>query len=465
MKTIRACSLPVLLLAFLAGCGGGGDGTRAGAIDGTFGSAGLSVAASDGIARGTTARAVGGDGLGRVWATGTTTEPGNALHARLRADGSADAAFGTGGRLLDPVALSTDAGSAARGLAVFPLADEGALLVSAQSRGSCFSGPSCGIAGGFRTLTDAKVTRVDGTGRPAAGYGLAGVATVPFEIFLDAVTIAPGEVAVLGERQRLAGMGPAPIVAARLDASGRRVEAWEANAAGAFDCPGFAPEHRIFARGAAMPGGGLVVVQTFHTGAGSSRLCVSRLLPDGRPDPALADPRGTIIDETIAADGLLNLQAVFANADGTAEAVFGFLDNTANPPFSFAVAAFTREGRLDRARFSVTAFARDRRPVAIALAAARQADGGYLIAGYPATSANLASDRPAVARYRADGSLDESFGASGPGFTTLRFEGFAGRLVPSALAIAPRALLVAGAAEPDAPGPAQRFGVARLSLP
>ncbi len=173
----------------------------------------------------------------------------------------------------------------------------------------------------------------------------------------------------------------------------------------------------------------------------------------------------TIIDETIAADGLLNLRAVFANADGTAEAVFGFVDNTASPPFSFAVVAFTREGRIDRARFGAGAFARDRRPVALATAALRQADGGYLIAGYPATAAGLASDRPAVARYRADGSLDESFGASGPGFTTLRFEGFAGRLVPAALATAPRALLVAGAAEPDAPGSPPRFGVARLALP
>jgi hypothetical protein len=375
MKPIFASSTFVLLASLVAGCGGGGDDTRTGAIDASFGSAGLSVAAAESIARGTTAWAVAGDAVGRVWATGTTSEPGNAIHARLRGDGLADGTFGTGGRLLDPASLSTNAGEAPSGRGVFPLADEGALFVSAQYRASCFSGPSCGIAGGFRTVTDAKVLRVDGAGRPVAAYGASGVATVPFEIFLDATSIAPGEVAVLGEVQRLAGQLPAPIVAARLDTVGRRNTAWEANASGAFDCPGFSPANRLFAKGAATLSGGLVVVQTFHTGVGSSRLCVSRLLPDGRPDPALANPRGTIIDETIAADGLLNLQAVFANADGTAEAVFGFVDNTASPPFSFAVVAFTREGRIDRARFGAGAFARERRPVA--LATARVPAGGW----------------------------------------------------------------------------------------
>ncbi|MDH5264695.1 MAG: hypothetical protein OEX21_08105, partial [Betaproteobacteria bacterium] len=136
-------------LLSLAACSGGGSAGPSGSIDLGFARDGLFIADTGPVTRSTVARFVTTDAAGRIWATGSTTEPGNAIYYRLLAGGRADPAFGTDGRLLDPPTANDDSLFAVSGRAIFPaLPGDGALLFAGASGASCFGGPSCGPAGG-----------------------------------------------------------------------------------------------------------------------------------------------------------------------------------------------------------------------------------------------------------------------------------------------------------------------------
>ena len=129
--------------------------------------------------------------------------------------------------------------------------------------------------------------------------------------------------------------------------------------------------------------------------------------------------------------------AVVVQRDGKVVAVGYSYDYPSFGRFRFALARYTRRGRLDpsfgRGGKVETFF--PGRTSAIAEAAASQADGRIVAAGY--VSGEAGSDY-ALARYNADGTLDRSFGTGGRVVTELG--GYA-----YALAVQPdRKLVVAG---------------------
>lgn len=458
-----------IAIAFLsAACGGGDPAPMAGAFDASFGTGGLAQPAHSLSARATAAVHATVDEAGRIWVSGGTTEPGNAIHGRLLPDGSADSSFGAGGVIAQPAVPNADPFAAIAGRAAFPDRAGGARLFQGVSVAGCATGPSCGPAGGFRLVTDARVARVDDRGDPVASHGIGGAVTVTAESVFDAVPDASGGVVVLVAARRDA-FDPAPGNRVhRIDSQGSRDTGFEARAASALECPGFERGAPALARLAAMPDGRLVVAQSFVAApAGTPRLCVSRLLPDGSPDATWGTAGRSVVEEPSGPPpAVLNLLHLGANADGSVEIVVTFVPERIDPARPlFAVVPLGSTGRPDPARLAAGAFAGAGMPVAMASAFARDAKGRFLVAGYPYGPAapGVRIEQPRVARYGPDGALDESFGVSGPGFTTLRFDSPASRLAPRHVHVSGESLLVAGSAVFDDPRVPPRFALARLS--
>lgn len=458
----------IAIVLFAAACSGGDPSPAPGALDTSFGVGGLAQPGHALSARATAAVHATTDDAGRIWVSGGTTEPGNAIHGRLLTDGSADGSFGTGGVLVHPAAPNADPFLAVAGRAAYPDRGGGARLVQGASLASCATGPSCSIAGGFRLVTDARVVRVDDRGDAVAAHGIDGAASVTAESVSDAAPDPAGGIVVLVAVRR-ASFDPAPghrLV--RIDDRGSRDAAFDARAATALDCPGFTRGDPALARLAVMPDGRIVVAQSFVAApAGTPRLCVSRLLPDGRPDATWGTAGRSVIEEPAGPPpAVLTPIRVFANADGSVEIAVTFVPERLDPARPlFAVVAVAPSGRRDAGRFAADAFAGASMPVALATAVAKDAQGRYLVAGFPygPSAPGVRIEEPRLARYATDGSLDGAFGASGPGFTALRFDSSAARLAPRHIHPAGENLVVAGSAVFDDPLRPPSLALARLS--
>lgn len=468
IRIVAARGVAGALLSLAACSGGGGAGPAPGTIDREFARDGLFIADTGPVTRSSVARFVTTDSAGRIWATGVTTEPGNAIHFRLFPDGQPDPAFGSGGRLLDPPSANDDELFAVYGSAIFP--DQpggGALLFAGAGAPSCITGPSCGPAGGFRIVMNGKITRVENSGAYRVAYGIGGVATVGAESVLDAALEAGGRLLVVMQ-PRIGAFSPAqPLRIVRTDASGVNDADFEASAAGALICPGIEPGAPALARITVLADGRILVVQSFVAAApGSPRLCVSRLASDGSPDASWGAIGRAVLDEPVVpAQGVLNLVGFFGNADGSAEVAVAYLPETidsSRPQFS--VIPLMASGRLDAARFRPGAFAGSPAPVGLVTAFSRDKQGRYLVAGFPITAQplDIQIERPRITRYRADGTLDESFGASGPGYTELRFEASAARLAPRSIHATGETVVVGGNAVFDDRRLTPGFAIARF---
>jgi uncharacterized delta-60 repeat protein len=463
----RLAPLAALVFA-LAGCSGGDSVPAPGTPDASFARQGLAIPGVGPLTYATVAAHAATDGSGRLWVSGGTSEPGNAIFARLLADGTADSSFAVAGLQLSPANANTDPLFAAFGRAAFPDRRGGATLVEGAAAASCFSGPSCGPAGGFRIVTDALLRRVDESGQAIAAYGNGGGIGVMAESLLDATQDgASGVVLLIAPRRSVVEASPSNRVV-RVDAEGRRDETFGSNAASALDCPGIPPGSAALARAAALPDGRVLVAQSFVALSPElPRLCLSRLGADGRPDPSFGTGGRAVLDDpSVPAGTVLNLLGLFANPDGSAEIAVSFLPGSfdASRP-QFRVVAVSAAGRREDARFVPGAFSGSPLPVGLANAVAKDESGRYLVAGFPFGVQPFAIliEQPRLARFLPDGRLDESFGATGPGYTSLRFDSSAARLVPRHVHVANGAVVVAGSALFDDPRSAMRLAVARLS--
>jgi uncharacterized delta-60 repeat protein len=393
-----------------------------GALDPTFGNGGT-VVADVGDSRRAAAAAIAPGGkivvAGSVGRAGA--RPGIAV-ARYNADGSLDASFGDGRVVRSGICCTANA------VAVDP---EGAIVVAGQ------------IDGGFgvvRLAPDGSLDRSFGTngvvatgfGGPSGGGRADAVAAVPGGGVVAAGATSHGDFAL-----------------ARYNAEGSLDSSFGTGGRVTTNLGGDARANSVLVR----RGGGLVLA-----GSASTSLALAAYDPDGLPDRSFGDG-GEVVDallpgalaaapavgggiEVITSD----LRVARYGFDGSRDAAFGAggavtlgSDLSSESPADaeassiivepdrsvlvagsaataghrdFALARYRADGSLDPAfgaNGRVTTDPGGPRGGG-ALAAARQRDGRIVLAGY---SGDGAGRRPTLVRYLPDGSLDPSFGDGG----------------------------------------------------
>lgn len=441
--------------------------TPPGTIDTAFANDGLYV-----IDRGATGTASAGRSVavgpsGHVWVGGGTVEPGAALLVRLLPDGKPDAAFGTGG-YLSKASLPQWFGILANlaGIAALPTPSGGAILVASGAGQPCLGGPYCAITGGEGSALTVMLLYVDATGAPKSSIYLGTVGFAADKV-LDATPDGAGGALVLYEGRHRLLEPPIRRVPTLLhfDADGQGGVEFMRNAAAGMPCADLPVDGSADGRMIRLADGRLQVVQFHYPSPGHVNSCAARLDREGIADPASwwTSSSGYFTPSLVPRN--VTLLAVLAGPDGSLEMVHRIADRTVSPPRnSFAFVATTPAGSLDPTRFPGGATLEvSTGPVAMATAIVRATNGGYLVAGYPAanTPSGIRIESPRVARYRRDGTLDETFG-SGKGYVDLRFDALGLRLAPYALHKVEGALLVAGSAIADDPREPIRLAVTRI---
>lgn len=464
---VAIASAALASAAMLAGCGGGGSDSpepvpKTGEFIPSFGSNG--IATLDGgpfTSRTASARFAAADGAsGVIRATGNLQY--NSVRARLLPDGSPDAAFAGTGFVLHPAEIASLPFSTQRsGLAVFARPDGAELLVESVFL-PCMTGPTCGLLGGLGGSFSTAARLVDATGAALPAYGTPGTgeATLYMEP-TQAVAEPSGAILVLG--RAVAGIGGIRRNALqRLTPQGTVDGAFAGNAAASLDCPGYDP---LRSTGTAMTrraDGKLLVAQSYATGSTStpSATCITRLLSDGT------------IDASYGAGGRVQLPWDFLFDRMTPVAIFTlpnggsalFLQKrrelNGNFYYHYMIATMTADGALDASRFDRGITGPTDLHVAKLEAVALQADGKYLVAGYPVQGHDqpptglpvpgFDAAQPRIGRLLPAGGADLTFGPLGSGYTPLL--SFGRRLAPRHVSIGPdRGIFVAGSLGPAGP--------------
>jgi uncharacterized delta-60 repeat protein len=285
-----------------------------------------------------------------------------------------------------------------------------------------------------------------GTLDPA--FGQAGAVDLGSHGTAEAVALAPDGRIVVAGTSLCPGLQRC-FAAARLNADGSRDAAF-----GLARVPLSQPT--AGAAVAVQADGGIVVAGSYYKGGDANDDdvgLVARLLPDGRPDPAFSRDGVVLVehghgDDVIEAVALQGRRIVVAGAGRSIGSSRG----------GFGVARLRPDGALDR-RFG----RRGRRVVAVgggwavAQALAVTRGGRLVVAGSAGTGLDW---RPAVARLRAGGSLDRSFGRRGR--VVVRGLPFGGGA--EGVQIDPRGrVLVAGEAFADAAHDLSEWLLVRLS--
>ncbi len=450
-------------LAALAGCGGGGSDTpevvpKTGEFVPSFGSNGIATL-EGGPFTGATASArftAADPASGVIRATGNLKT--SSVRARILPDGSPDATFAGTGFVLHPAQINDIPLADERtGLAVFARPDGSELLVESVDR-PCPTGPICGLGGGS-TYTAARL--VDAAGAPVPGYGAANAGEAQLVIEPTQVVAEPtGAIVVLGR----VGAGIGGIrrnVLRRLTPQGLPDETFAANTAATLDCPGFDP---IGFPGAAMtrrPDGKLLVAQTYFTGSYTANppsleytTCLTRLLPDGSVDATFGTGGRSQLPREFQFDYMTPV-AIFTLPNGGSAL---FLQKSrawdGKIHYHYMIATMTSDGALDASRFDRGITGPTDLHVAWLVAVAMQADGKYLVAGYPSIpdnpppyladrTARYDNSQPRIGRLLPEGGADLTFGPLGSGYTSLLSLGR--RLAPWHVSIGPdRGIFVAG---------------------
>ncbi|NJD88481.1 MAG: hypothetical protein FIB05_10735 [Betaproteobacteria bacterium] len=448
----------------LSGCGGGGSDApevapKTGEFVPSFGTNGI-AALDGGPFTGTTASAqfAAADGAsGVIRATGNLKS--SSVRARLLPDGRPDAAFAGTGYVLHPAEVASLPFATERsGLAVFARPDGAELLVESVFL-PCMTGPTCAISGGGSTYTATRLVDATGTALPAHGAPGTGEATLNIEP-IQAIAEPSGAIVVLGRVG--AGIGGIRRNALRrLTPQGLPDQAFDANAAVNLDCPGYNPIGFPGAIMARRPDGKLLVAQSYFTGSYTANppaieytTCITRLLPDGT------------VDATFGAGGRSQLPREFQYDDMRPVAIFAlpnggvalFLQKRRQLEgkihYHYMIATMTADGALDASRFDRGITGPTDLHVAKLEAVALQADGKYLVAGFPASGwdqpatgmpvPGFDAAQPRIGRLLPGGGADLSFGPLGSGYTPLL--SFGQRLAPRHVSIGPdRGIFVAGA--------------------
>ena len=477
--------LPLAAMAMLAACGGGGGESNtpvivptAGEYVAEFGTNGIATLQGGYFegARATARFATAGSASSFIRAAGSVG--GSSVRARLLPDGTADTSFAGSGRLLFPAEPPANPFSVTReGIAVFARPDGTELLVESVHV-PCVTGPQCAITGGGYNATAARL--VTPAGIPVPDYGN-NTAEGEGVLGLDprqAIAEPSGAVLVLG-RDVAGPVGARRNALARLTPQGWPDEAFIANARAAIDCPGL---DFLTSTGAAMArraDGKILLAQSFHKAYEEmpSRTCLSRLNPDGTLDASFGLAGRMLLEPLLFRVDRNTPVALFSLPNG-GMSLFLQHDWTAADGLNrhtYVIVHLDANGAFDTSRFDQGVQGPTSLHVARLTAVAMQADGKYLIAGYPeiepgtpgyvpGTANPIDPSRPRIGRLRHEGGADLYFGPTGSGYTSLLSYGR--RLDPRHIGIGQGVVVVAGAlgaAGPVNEGELTKFGIARLT--
>jgi uncharacterized delta-60 repeat protein len=389
-----ALSCAALGLALIAPAAFGG--ASAGWLDPTFGRNGVvrpafaTFDAPGGVA-------VQGDGKIVVAATvhRSTSQPSFGI-ARLLGDGRLDSAFGSAGKVL--VVHGAETAGFASAIAVQP---DGKIVVAGHARK---------LEPPWRD--DLALVRLNRNGSLDSGFGQGGkvVTDVGASVKINALTLqSDGKIVVAGSRENDDRLDGLDILVVRYASDGSLDPAFDGDGWLVTQLRGVRAE---FARAVAVQGDGAIVVGGAggtHGEPGFSILdaAVVRYRQDGALDRSFGD-RGQVLVDFSTNDWLADLLVL---PDGKIVAAGAAGHRQAARPFRFALLRLTAGGALDRTFGEggkvVTGFAGN--PFDSAAALVRNPDGTLVVAG----GHKEGRSDFALARYRADGTLDPRFGRGG----------------------------------------------------
>jgi uncharacterized delta-60 repeat protein len=404
------------LLATLVPGGVSPAGARPGRLD-AGSSPGGTVTTSFGLTSDDQAVALAVQPDGRLVVAGTRSpSPAQAdfVLARYMSDGSLDPSFGSGGKVTTTF-RSGGGSNEASGLALQP---DGKIVVAGTK---CRSGEDCGpSARGAREFALARY-RSDGT--LDANFGSAGKVTTPVGTGNTArgVTLQPdGKIVVVGSAV-LANSGE-DFAVARYDADGTLDTSFGAGGKvtttfGATSSDG--AEAVVLQRDGKIVAGG-------HGSFGcrcESDFALARYTADGTLDPSFGSSGK--VTTTIGLNRFAFANTLALQADGkivlAGEIINGGFE------LDFALARYTADGSLDQSFGSGGTVTTDLEPDAVVQAVAFQPDGKIVAAGYSHNDPHWTNF--ALTRYKADGSLDQSFGSGGKVTTVIGARGSQARSV------------------------------------
>lgn len=476
-RRIRIGGLALAAAAALAGCGGGGGSgapavpVTAGLFVQSFGANGIATLDGGPFLGATASAHFALPGPGPIRAAGSVR--GSSVHARLGPDGSPDIGFAGSGYLLHPSPPSDLPFAPAReGIAAFARPDGLELLVE-RVRVPCVTGPSCALSGGGFQRTAVRV--VTQSGEPVADHDNAFGASVPSLDPQQAIAEPSGALLVLG-REVAGPAGARRNALRRLAPDALPDESFAARAAAAIDCPGFEPRSSPGAVMARRADGKLLLAQSYLPGTtpATSRVCVSRLQPDGSIDAGFGAGGYVILGWEFQWDVMTPVAIFPLPNGGSALFLQKRRELDGNSYYHYMIATMTADGSLDASRFDRGITGPTDLHVAKVEAVAMQADGKYLVAGYPVPGydqpgtghpvAGFDPSRPHIGRLHPEGGADLAFGPLGRGYTPLL--AFGRRLAPRGVSLGQGGILVAGAlgeAGPVNAGEATKFAVAKLT--
>jgi uncharacterized delta-60 repeat protein len=326
---------------------------------------------------------------GKVVVAGYSSNGFNEDFALLRynADGTHDETFGRGGKVL------TDISGYAQG--------ERAKALAIQADGKI-------VAAGQTTLlnsSDFALARYNADGSLDTSFDGNGVVATDFAggsyDFANAVTIQPdGKIVAAGVSSI---GGNFDVALARYNTDGSLDTSFDTD--GKVVTSLSSGSGNDYAYGVVVQPDGKIVIAGFQSGVASSDFAVVRYNADGSLDTSFDGDGKVSTDIAGTSDGAT---AVLLQTDGRIIATGGAL---IGGNFDFALARYNTDGSPD------TSFDTDGKVTTniltsdSATAAALQADGRIVIAGYSYPGAN--NNEASLARYNPNGSLDASFGAGG----------------------------------------------------
>lgn len=310
--------------------------------------------------------------------------------ARYRPDGSLDPAFGTGGLVVTGWPAAPGA-AGAQGVAV--AAGNRIVVVG-----------TAGLGGGNDIGVAVARYRPDGSLDPAFGIGGKVVTSVSpvGDGGANAVAIQPdGKIVAVGGGNDQDGN--ADFMAVRYLPDGRMDTSFANNGVALVPIPGGDANASAVAL---QPDGGIVLAGTaVGPGDAGQQFAVARLTPRGAPDPRFGSD-GVVLAQFRPGEDKGGAQAVVLGRDG--RLVVAGVGETSAGLAAFGLMRLLADGRLDTAFGTGGKVLTEFDGESVASRVVTRPDGGMVAVG----SSGMPS-RIALAGYRADGSLDPTFGTGG----------------------------------------------------
>ena len=313
----------------------------------------------------------------------------------LGADGTLDPSFGTGGKVVSALGLSSAGG---QGVVRQP---DGKLVVGGFV-GDPFLGNYPAVGHGF------VVARYNSDGTIDSTFGVGGrlVTTGDNETAIDDLILQPdGKLIAIGDSS--SPPNPVQIRLVRYESDGSIDMTYGTNGKVTATLPGGS----VAGSAVLQPDGKLLIAGTVPNSAGSTyQGLLARHNADGSPDMSFGTAGYAVIDFPDIGE---EFRAVVLESDGRFYATGGASDQSVPSPGyerNFLVTHFNADGTVDTAfgtnGYVTTQFDVEDSYAEFALSAVLQPDGKLIAGGY-------SGYHGAAARYNADGSLDATFGDGG----------------------------------------------------